>query len=64
MTITTIESCLRRGTVLFACLLATGWLTAQTAPVDGFNLYYAAKDKTKSKLNSVEKLLELWRSDE
>jgi polysaccharide export outer membrane protein len=32
MTISTIESCLRRETVLSACLLATGWLTAQTAP--------------------------------
>jgi polysaccharide export outer membrane protein len=33
MTITIIESCWRRGTVLSACLLATGWLTAQSAPV-------------------------------
>ena len=32
MTINIIECCLRRGTVLSACLLATGWLTAQTAP--------------------------------
>ena len=32
MTITTIESCLRRVTALSACLLVTGWLAAQTVP--------------------------------
>ena len=31
---------------------------------NGFNLYPATKDKTKSEFNDVEKLLELWRSDE
>jgi polysaccharide export outer membrane protein len=32
MTITTIGSCLQRATVFCACLLATGWLVAQTLP--------------------------------
>jgi polysaccharide export outer membrane protein len=32
MTITTIDSCLRRATVFSACLLVTGWLAAQTVP--------------------------------
>jgi polysaccharide biosynthesis/export protein len=32
MTITTIESCLRRATVFSACLLVTGSLAAQNAP--------------------------------
>jgi len=32
MTITTIDSCLRRISVFCACLLLTGWLSAQTVP--------------------------------
>ena len=32
MTITTIESCLRRVAAFSACLLVTGWLAAQTVP--------------------------------
>lgn len=37
MTITMIERCLQRTAVLSACVLVTGWLTAQTAPAKTTN---------------------------
>lgn len=37
MTITPIDSCLRFVTVFSACLLVTGWLTAQTTPAKPTN---------------------------
>src|ERR1035437_904533 len=37
MTITTIDSCLRRVTAFSTCLLLTGWLAAQTVPAKATN---------------------------
>src|ERR1035437_5841700 len=37
MTITTIDSCLRRVTAFSTCLLLTGWLAAQTVPAKTTN---------------------------